>query len=73
LEDQPGNWTENLLAGSVVPLTVSSYGVTLDPNTQICADGTSVCQMATIALWLQDPNNAQNSMSFTTTLEQRDH
>ena len=54
-EDRPGG-TANLLAGSPVPLTVSSFGVSL----------ISGGKAATISFQLQD--NAQNSMMFTTSL-----
>jgi len=52
LEDRPGGGTENLLAGSPVPLTVSSFVSSLSGS------------VATITLQLQD--NRQNSMAFTT-------
>ena len=69
LEDRPGGGTENLLRGSLVPLTVSSFVTSL--GSAVCPDGTSGCQIATITLQLQD--NAQNSMTFKTTLGRRNH
>jgi len=56
LEDRPGGGTENLLAGSPVPLTVSSFVSSPIINGKA----------STISFRLQD--NAQNSMMFTTTL-----
>jgi Tfp pilus assembly protein PilW len=49
--------TENLLTGSLVPLTVSNFVPTL------------VGSVVTVSFQLQD--NAQNSMTFTTTLGRR--
>src|SRR5262249_8627767 len=69
-EDWPGGGTENLLQGSLVPLTVSSFVVN-DLSNAICPDGTSGCQIATITLQIQD--NVQNSMAFKTTLGRRNH
>jgi prepilin-type N-terminal cleavage/methylation domain-containing protein len=56
-EVRPGGGTENLLAGSPVPLTVSNFVPTL------------VGSVVTVSFQLQD--NAQNSMAFTTALGQR--
>jgi len=69
LDEDRGGGTENLLRGSLVPLTVSSFVTSL--NSAVCPDGTSGCQIATITLQLQD--NAQNSMTFTSTLGRRNH
>jgi Tfp pilus assembly protein PilW len=55
-EVRPGG-TENLLEGSLVPLTVSNFVPTL------------VGSVVTVSFQLQD--NAQNSMTFTTTLGRR--
>ncbi len=52
LEDRPGGGTENLLAGSPVPLTVSSFVSSLSGS------------VATVTFQLQD--NRQNAMTFTT-------
>ena len=57
LEDRPGGGTENLLAGSPVPLTVSSFVSSLSGS------------VATITFQLQD--NRQNSMTFTTAFGHR--
>jgi prepilin-type N-terminal cleavage/methylation domain-containing protein len=57
LEDRPGGGTENLLAGSPVPLTVSSFVSSLSGS------------VATVTFQLQD--NRQNSMTFTTAFGQR--
>jgi type II secretory pathway pseudopilin PulG len=54
-EDRPG--TENLLAGSPVPLTVSSFASSLSGS------------VATVTFQLQD--NRQNSMTFTTAFGHR--
>jgi prepilin-type N-terminal cleavage/methylation domain-containing protein len=54
-EDRPG--TENLLAGSPVPLTVSSFASSLSGS------------VATVTFQLQD--NRQNSMTFTTAFVHR--
>ena len=69
LDEDRGGGTENLLRGSLVPLTVSSFVTSL--GSAVCPDGTSGCQIATITLQLQD--NAQNSMTFKTTLGRRNH
>jgi len=55
-EDRPGG-TANLLKGSPVPLTISSFVPSLSGS------------VATVTVVLQD--NAQNSMTFTTALGQR--
>jgi prepilin-type N-terminal cleavage/methylation domain-containing protein len=57
LEDRPGGGTENLLAGSPVPLTVSSFVSSLSGS------------VATVTFQLQD--NRQNSMVFTTAFGHR--
>ena len=55
-EDRPGSGTANLLVGSPVPLTLSSFVSSPIINGKA----------TTISFQLQD--NAQNSMMFTTTL-----
>ena len=61
-EDRPGGGTANLLSGSPVPLTVTSF-------TSLLTAASSGATRATITFQLSD--NVQNSMTFQTDLSRR--